>query len=156
MDRHDVLYMGLRRINGKMAVMFCPVVGGVAVQSCYTIFNKPKAIFNKPKASLISGLHVGWVYSLECELNAASGEIVSVNFGSHNALRQYHDKGTVDELMVLERAAKAEEDMAKKAKDENLTKRIDELVRPLKRAIDKTNPAGRAAIIALIMQRLMR
>lgn len=149
MKKHDVLYMGLRRINGKMAVMFCPVVGGVAVQSCYTLFNKPKA-------SLISGLHVGWVYSLECELNETSGEITSINFGSHNALRPYHEKGTVDELMVLDRAAKAEEDMAKKAKDENLNKRIDDLVRPLKRAIDKTNPAGRAAIIALIMQRLMK
>lgn len=83
-------------------------------------------------------------------------EVSGITFGSQKLIRPCIEEDLVEECLILDRAAMDEENIIKKAKQQNLTAHIDNLVRPIRNAMAKTNATGKAAILALVIQRLTK
>ncbi|NGZ66303.1 hypothetical protein G6Z92_04785 [Vibrio aestuarianus subsp. cardii] len=140
-------YMG-ERLNGAMLVaMVCPVIDGRPWESHCTLFKKPRSK---------GRLSTGWIHSGTGTINPDTNEIESISFSDAVPIRPHTTNGFDREMSILERQAQTQATMFKKAKEKSLNSHIDELVKPIRKAMNKTNHAGRAAILAMVIERLTK
>ncbi|HDY7429377.1 hypothetical protein [Vibrio vulnificus] len=141
------VYMG-ERLNGtNLVAMVCPVVDGLVLANKYTLFKKPRSK---------GRLSTGWIHSGSGTINPDSNEIESISFSDAVPIRPHNENGFDREMLILEREAQTQATMLKKSKERPLTSHIDELVKPIRKAMNKTNHAGRAAILAMVIERLTK
>lgn len=101
-------------------------------------------------------LSVGWVHSTVGIISSTTGRVKRISISGASPVRPHPEENFIIEHRALSRAAETEKAMLKKAKEKTLVNQIDALVEPIRNAMDKTNSAGRAAIMALVIQRLTR
>ncbi|MEZ8959535.1 hypothetical protein AB6E94_19135 [Vibrio lentus] len=140
-------YMG-ERLNGTTLVaLVCPLVNGELLTDNYSLFKKPRSK---------GRLSTGWIHSGTGSIDPTTNEIVSISFSDALPIRPHILGGFDREMSTLERSAQTQAAMLKKAKERTINTHIDELVKPIRKAMDKTNHAGRAAILALVIERLTK
>lgn len=141
------VYMG-ERLNGSILVaMVCPVIDGQVYESKRTLFKKPRSK---------GRLSTGWIHSGTGSINPDTNEIETISFGDALPIRPYTENGFDKQMLILERESQTQATMLKKSKEQSLTSHIDELVKPIRKAMNKTNHAGRAAILAMVIERLTK
>ncbi|EPO2911716.1 hypothetical protein ACT7TL_003276 [Vibrio cholerae] len=140
-------YLG-ERLNGSVLVsMVCPVVDGKPLVNNYTLFKKPRSK---------GRLSTGWIHSGSGTINVDTNEINTICFSDAVPIRPCTVDGFEREMLILEKEAQTQAVMFKKAKERPLNSHIDELVKPIRKAMNKTNHAGRAAILAMVIERLTK
>lgn len=140
-------YMGERLNGSTLVAMVCPVVDGEPLTSHYTLFKKPRSK---------GRLSTGWIHSGSGTIDPDSNEIDTVSFADAVPVKPYTTDGFDREMLILEREAQTQAAMFKRAKVRPLNSHIDELVKPIRKAMNKTNHAGRAAILAMVIERLTK
>ncbi|HAV1412770.1 hypothetical protein P3521_03570 [Vibrio parahaemolyticus] len=140
-------YMGERLNGDQLVAVVCPIVDGHPQPSKRTLFKKARSK---------GRLSTGWIHTTSGDLNPDSGEIESISLSSSIPVRPYQQNGLDQEMRLLERSAQTEVAMFKKAKEHTLNNQIDELVKPIRKAMNRTNHAGRSAILAMVIERLTK
>lgn len=140
-------YMGERLNGDQLVAVVCPVVDGKPLLSKRTLFKKSRSK---------GRLSTGWIHSTSGSVNPDSSEIESISLTAAVPVRPIQDNGLDQEMRLLERGAQTEAAMFKKAKEHTLNSQIDELVKPIRKAMNKTNHAGRTAILAMVIERLIK
>lgn len=140
-------YMGERLNGSTLVAMVCPVIDGNPLINRFTLFKKPRS-----KGRLTTG----WLHSGTGLLNPDTNEIESISFSDPVPIRPLTIDGFDMQMLILEREAQTQAIMLKKSKERPLSSHIDELVKPIRKAMNKTNHAGRAAILAMVIERLTK
>lgn len=143
----EFVYLGERLVNGKLYVCVCPFVEGVAPTSKKTYFKQARR----------SMLFVGWAHKTTGEISGESKEISTINFSRVSALHEVvAPRGFASEMRMEQQQHRTRKNMEAKARSDAITKDIDALVRSIRSAMNKTNHAGKAAIMALVIERLTK
>ncbi|BAV81121.1 hypothetical protein [Vibrio phage CKB-S2] len=140
------VYMGERLVQGAMYACVCPVVEGIALTSNYSLFK------TKRRSMLITG----WVHSAEGEKDE-NQQVTKIIFDTVQAIReQVLPSGFAEQMRLEQQEDRTKKAMIDKAKKDTATQDIRGMLAPIRRAMNKTNHQGRAALLALVIQELTR
>ncbi|CAH9011892.1 conserved hypothetical protein [Vibrio phage 448O51-1] len=141
------VYMGERLADGKLYACVCPLVGGLALTSKSSFFAVKKK----------SNLLTGWIHEATSGEVGGDGDICRINFASAKAVREYTlDCKFAERMRLDQQEHRTQKNMLDKEKKETATKDLRNRLAPIRNAMNKTNHAGKAALLALVIKELTR
>ncbi|ANO57571.1 hypothetical protein [Vibrio phage vB_VhaS-a] len=126
----------------KLFIKVCPMVEGKPQPERATLFKAPKYTAS-----------VSWVYTALGTMSE-SGTIDSLSTGDMRPVNQWHQ--TYDDYRLRDQLARDEHRLYAAASKESNLEVIDRTLAPIKRLYNLTSATGKAALIALVINRLTK